>query len=59
MMIKVLLAFIVIFILFFMGIQFARNMTGKQALALTKMLGYSILCSLLTIAVLISIVVIF
>jgi len=58
-MIKVLLAFVVIFILFFMGIQFARNMTGKQALALTKIVGYSILCSLLTIAVLISIVVIF
>jgi len=58
-MIKVLLAFVVIFILFFMGIQFARNMTGKQALALTKIVGYSILCSLLTIAVLVSIVVIF
>jgi hypothetical protein len=58
-MIKVLLAFVVLFILFFMGITFARNMTGKEALALTKMLGYSILCSLLTIAVLISIVVLF
>ena len=58
-MIKVLLAFVVIFILFFMGIRFARNMTGKQALALTKIVGYSILCSLLTIAVLVSIVVIF
>jgi hypothetical protein len=58
-MIKVLLAFVVIFILFFAGITLARNMTGKETLALTKMLGYSILCSLLTIAVLISIVVIF
>jgi len=58
-MAKVILAFLILFILFFMGITFARNMTGKEALALTKMLGYSILCSLLTIAVLISIVVIF
>ena len=58
-MIKVVFAFILLFILFFMGITFSRNMTGKEALALTKMLGYSILCSLLTIAVLISIVVIF
>jgi hypothetical protein len=58
-MIKVLLAFVVLFILFFMGIKLAQNMTGKEALALTKIVGYSIMCSLLTIAVLISIVVIF
>ena len=58
-MAKVILAFLILFVLFFAGITLARNMTGKEALALTKMLGYSILCSLLTIAVLISIVVIF
>lgn len=58
-MIKVLFAFVVLFVLFFTGITLARNMTGKEALVLTKMLGYSILCSLLTIAVLISVVVIF
>jgi hypothetical protein len=58
-MIKVVLAFVVLFVLFFAGITFARNMTGKEALALTKMLGYSIMCTLLTIAVLVSIVVIF
>jgi hypothetical protein len=58
-MIKVVFAFVVLFILFFMGITFARNMTGKEALALTKMLGYSIICAVLTITVLISIVVIF
>ena len=58
-MIKVVFAFVVLFVLFFTGITLARNMTGKEALALTKMLGYSILCSLLTIAVLISIVVLF
>ena len=58
-MVKVILAFLILFVLFFAGITLARNMTGKEALALTKMLGYSILCSLLTIAVLISIVVIF
>jgi hypothetical protein len=59
MMIKVVLAFVLLFVLFFAGITLARNMTGKEALALTKMLGYSIICSLLTIVVLISIVVIF
>lgn len=58
-MIKVVLAFVLLFVLFFAGITLTRNMTGKEALALTKMLGYSIICSLLTIAVLISIVVIF
>lgn len=58
-MFKVILAFIVVFVLFFLGIKTIRNITGKEALALTKILGYSILCTLLTIAVLISIVVIF
>jgi hypothetical protein len=58
-MIKVVFAFIVIFALFFLGIKTIRNMSGKDALALTKIVGYSILCSLLTIALLITIVVIF
>jgi hypothetical protein len=58
-MIKVLLAFVAIFALFFLGIKTMRSLTGKEALVLTKILGYSILCSLLTIAVLISIVVMF
>jgi hypothetical protein len=58
-MIKVILAFILLFVLFFMGIKFAQNMTGKEALVLTKIVGYSILCSVLTISVLISIVVLF
>lgn len=58
-MIKMLLIFGLLFAGFFMGIQALRTLNGKEALALTKILGYSILCSLLTIAVLISIVVIF
>jgi len=58
-MIKVLIAFVILYILFFTGITIARNMTGKEVLALTKIAGYSILCSVLTIAVLVSIVVIF
>ena len=58
-MIKVILAFILLFVLLFMGIKFAQNMTGKEALVLTKIVGYSILCSVLTISVLISIVVLF
>jgi hypothetical protein len=58
-MIKVLLFFVLIFALFFLGIKTIRNITGKEALALTKIVGYSIICAILTVAVLISIVVIF
>jgi hypothetical protein len=58
-MIKVLLFFVLIFVLFFLGIKTIRNITGKEALALTKIVGYSIICAVLTVAVLISIVVIF
>ena len=58
-MIKVLLFFVLIFTLFFLGIKTIRNITGKEALALTKIVGYSIVCAILTVAVLISIVVIF
>lgn len=56
---KVILAFIVLFVLFFSGIKLAQKMTGKEALALTKIVGYSIICAILAIAVLVSIVVIF
>jgi hypothetical protein len=58
-MIKVLLFFVLIFVLFFFGIKTVRNLTGKDALALTKIVGYSIICAVLTVSVLISIVVIF
>jgi hypothetical protein len=58
-MIKVLLFFVLIFVLFFLGIKTLRNVTGKEALALTKIVGYSIICAVLTVSVLISIVILF
>jgi hypothetical protein len=58
-MIRVLLAFVVIFGLFFVGIKAVRDMTGKEMWSLTKLLTYSLFCAMLTIATLISIVVIF
>ena len=58
-MIKVLFAFVLLFAVFYTGITLARKMTGKDALALTKIVGYSIICAVLTVAVLISIVVLF
>jgi hypothetical protein len=58
-MFKILLAFVVIFVLFFLGIKVIRNMTGQSVIALTKIVAYSIMCSLLTIAVLVGIVILF
>jgi len=58
-MIQAILSFLVLCVLFFVGIKFIQKMNGSQMLALTKIAGYSILCSLLAIAVLISIVVVF
>lgn len=58
-MIRVLLAFIFVFVLIFFGIKAVRDMTGKEMWSLTKLLTYSLVCAILTIATLISIVVIF
>jgi len=58
-MFKVILAFFVIFGLFFFVINTIREMTGKDLWSLTKLLTYSLICAILTLATLISIVVIF
>jgi len=58
-MIRMLFIFALLFAGFFVGIKALRELNGKEAWELTKTIGYSILCSLLTIAVLISIVFIF
>jgi len=58
-MIKLLLIFGLLFAGFYMGIQALRTLQEKEVWGLTKMIGYSILCSLLTIVVLASIVVVF
>ena len=58
-MIKVILAFIFIFGLFFIGIQTIRNMTGKEMWSLTKLLTYSLFCAILTLVFLITLVVLF
>lgn len=58
-MIKIIFAFVVLCILFFLGIKLAQKMTGKEALALTKIVGYSILCSVLSMTVLVGIVILF
>ena len=58
-MFKVILAFVFIFGVFFLGIKAVRSMTGKEVWSLTKLLTYSLFCAILTLATLISIVVIF
>ena len=58
-MIRVILAFIVIFGLFFFGIKAIRDMTGKELWSLTKLLTYSAGCAILTLVFLITLVVLF
>jgi len=58
-MIKVYLAFAIVFALFYFGINAFRSISGKEKLRLTKALAYSIICSTLAISVLVGIVIIF
>jgi len=58
-MIRLWLAFIVIAALIHFGIQAWRDMTGKDRWSLTKSLGYSIIVALLTLAVMVTIVILF
>ncbi len=56
---KIIIGLISIFIIFFFGIDIFRKLTGKEKISLTKWLGYSILCSLLTIIAVATIVLLF
>ena len=58
-MIKIILAFLFVFFVFYFGIQGYRDLSGKDKWALTKLIGYSILCALTAIVSLIIIVVLF
>lgn len=58
-MIRVFILFLFLFGLFWVAIQGARYMTGKQALALTKIAGYSILASSLALVVMFGLVILF
>ena len=58
-MIRLVLAFIVVFGSFFFGIRAVREMTGKELWSMSKLLTYSLGCAILTLATLIAIVVIF
>jgi hypothetical protein len=58
-MIKILLTFVLLTIAVAFGIRTVRQMTGKEKWALTKTVGYAILCSSIAFALMISIVIIF
>jgi uncharacterized membrane protein YoaK (UPF0700 family) len=58
-MVKIIIAFISLFLIFFFGIDIFRKMTGKEKISLTKWLGYSTVCSLLAIGAVILIYVLF
>lgn len=56
---RAILTFLVLFAVFYFGINGWRHMTGKDQWQLVKTVIYSILCTALTIAVLITFVVLF
>ena len=58
-MVKMIIAFISLFLIFFFGIDIFRKMTGKEKISLTKWLGYSTVCSLLAIVAITLIVLLF
>lgn len=58
-MVKIIVAFISLFLIFFFGIDLIRRFTRKEKISLTKWLGYSTLCSLLAIIAATLIVLIF
>lgn len=58
-MIRVWIAFLIIFGMFFFGIDYFRLMTGKERWDILKTVLYSLGCAILTITVLIGIVILF
>jgi hypothetical protein len=58
-MIKMILTFLILFGVFFLGIKFLSSTPNSGKKELLKIAGYSIVCSLLTLAVLVLIVMFF
>jgi hypothetical protein len=58
-MAKIVLGLVAVFLFFFFGIDIFRKMTGKEKFDLTKVVSYSICCSLLTILTVATIIVLF
>ena len=58
-MIRVILLFVLLFVLFWAIISIARKMSGREALALTRIVGYSIICSSLALLAMVGLVILF
>ncbi len=56
---KMILGFLFIFTCVFFGIQIVRDLTKSEKLSLTKLLAYSIVCTVMTMVVVTAIVLIF
>lgn len=58
-MMKMILAFIFLFIIFYTGIEIFRKMTGKEKWDIAKTFSYSVAISLFVIVFLVVLVVLF
>ena len=58
-MIRVILAFLFVFGMFYFGIDAYRHLTGREKWALTKLVAYSLVCAVLTVITLAVIVITF
>ena len=58
-MAKIVIAFLIVFAIFYFGIQGYRDLSGKDKWALAKLVGYSLLCAFSAIVLLMLIVVLF
>lgn len=56
---KIIIGLIAIFLMFFYGINTLRKMPANEKISLTMTVVYSIVCSLLTVAVMAAIIVLF
>lgn len=56
---KIILGFVAVFAVFFFGINAFIKLSGKEKFDLTKLVSYSISCSLLTILAVATIVLLF
>lgn len=58
-MFNAILTFVILFLLFFFGIKGFRSLQKKEKWKLTKVLGYSIVCALVSVIFIVGFVLIF
>ena len=58
-MMKMLLSFVFLFVIFYTGIEIFRKMTGKEKWEVAKTLSYSLAISILVIVLLVCLVILF